>query len=100
MARNAPAFQLASERVIRALGVPVTVQRGTDAPLTVTALPEDGQSKVGQRGQIVGRQTLVEFIKSDFSPERGDMVTIDGTARKVEAIDSDDGIVVVVVLHG
>lgn len=100
MATNNPAFISASQRIMRALGVQVTVQAGINPPFAVTAVVEDGQAKVGQHGQIIGRLTTVQFFRTDYLPVRGDLITIDGVTRKVEAIDSDDGIIVVVVLHG
>ena len=100
MPTNNPAFVNASVRIIQRMGVDVSVQRGTDAPFTVRMLIEDGQNKVGQHGQIIGRLTTFNCLRADYLPVRGDLITVDGLTRKVEAIDTDDGIVVQAVLHG
>ncbi len=100
MATNNPAFANASARIHGALGVSVTVQRGAAAPITVTAIVEDGVAQLGHHGQVIGRMSKVVFLRSQWLPVRGDLVTIDGLTRKVEAIDTDDGLVVEAVLHG
>lgn len=86
--------------LMSALGTDATVQRGTDAAVPVRVVVHDGVARVGEYGQVVGRNTRVDFLRSSWQPQRGDLVTIDGVARKVETIDSDDGIVVQAVLHG
>jgi len=83
-----------------ALGVDAFVQRGTDAAVPVRVVVEDGVARVGEYGQVVGRNTCINFLRAQWLPVRGDLVTIDGNARKVDAMDIDDGIVVRVVLHG
>lgn len=83
-----------------ALGVDAFVQRGTAAAVPVRVVVEDGVARVGEYGQVVGRNTLVNFLRAQWAPVRGDLLTIDGATRKVESIDTDDGIVVRVVLHG
>lgn len=76
-----------------------TVVRGTDA-VALRCIVEDGVARIGQYGQVIGRVTRVSFIKSEWAPQRADVVTLDGVARKVEDIESDDGLVVTAVLHG
>jgi len=83
-----------------ALGVDAFVQRGTDAALPVRVVVEDGVARVGEYGQVIGRNTLVNFLRAQWVPVRGDAVTIDGVSRKVDSIDTDDGMVCRVVLHG
>lgn len=66
---------------------------------------DDGVAKVGQYGQVIGRVTKISFIKTEWDPVRGDVVTYPDRngvllARKIEAIDTDDGRVVEAVLHG
>lgn len=100
MATNNPAFVNSSARILAALGVSITMQRGTAAAVTVTAIVEDGVAQIGHQGQVIGRMTKVQFLRSQWAPARGDLVTIDGLTRKIEAIDTDDGMVVEVVLHG
>lgn len=84
------------------LAVPVTVQRGTAAlPVAARCIRDDVVASVGEYGQVIGRVTKVSFIKAEWDPKRGDVVTFaDNTAQTVEAIDSDDGFVVEAVLHG
>lgn len=82
------------------LAEPCNVQRGTDAPVTVRAIIDDGVARVGQYGNVIGRQTKVTFLRDEWQPQRGDFVIIDDTARKVETIDTDDGFIVEAVLHG
>lgn len=61
----------------------------------------DGVARVGEYGQVIGRSTHVDFLRSAFLPARADLVSLNGGAtRKVEALEADDGIVVQVVLHG
>lgn len=80
---------------------PCTVTRNGAGPIPSRCIVEDGTAQVGEYGQVSGRVTKLSFIKREWNPARGDVVTLeDGSARKVEAIDSDDGIVVEVVLHG
>lgn len=83
-----------------ALGVDAFVQRGTDDPAPVRVVVEDGVARVGEYGQVIGRTTHASFLRAQWVPVRGDLLTIAGAIRKVESIDTDDGIVVRVVLHG
>lgn len=100
MALGTDPFVDAHADLLSALGTDATVQRGNDAAVPVRVVVHDGVARVGEYGQVVGRQTLVDFLRSNWQPQRGDLVTIDGTTRKVESIDSDDGIVATAVLHG
>lgn len=79
---------------------PCTVVRGAADPVTARCVVEDGIESIGQYGQVVGNVTHVSFIKTEWDPQRGDVVTLDGNARNIESIDSDDGLVVKAVLHG
>jgi len=83
-----------------ALGIDAFVQRGTDAAVPVRVVVEDGVARVGDYGQVIGRNTLANFLRAQWVPARGDLLTIDGNTRKVESTDTDDGIVARVVLHG
>jgi len=40
------------------------------------------------------------MLKAEWQPKRGDTFTVRGGTSKAEEIASDDGIVVVVVMHG
>lgn len=83
------------------LAVPVTVQRGAALPVASRVVRNDGVAHVGEYGQVIGRVTRLSFIKAEWSPARGDVVTFaDNRAQTVEAIDTDDDIVVEVVMHG
>lgn len=94
------AFVDAHASLMDVLGTDATVQRGSDAAVPVRVVVHDGVARVGEYGQVVGRRTLVDFLRSQWTPQRGDVLTLDGLDRKVEAIDTDDGMVVTAVLHG
>lgn len=79
---------------------PCTITRGAAEPVTGRCIVEDGTAVIGEYGQVIGRVSRVSFIKAEWDPARGDIVNIDNLARKVESIDSDDGLVVTAVLHG
>lgn len=83
-----------------ALGVDVFIQRGTGAVLPVRVVVEDGVARVGEYGQVIGRDTFANFLRAQWIPARGDVLAIDVASRKVDSIDTGDGIVVRVVLHG
>lgn len=77
---------------------PCTVVRGTAPSVATRCVTEDGVQKLGEYGQVIATVRRVSFIKTEWLPVRGDMVTIDGDARMVECIESDDGLVVSAVL--
>lgn len=82
------------------LADPCTVKRGAAAPVDSRCIVAEGVQRIGQHGQVIGLVTKVSFLKAEWSPQRADVVTLDGVGRKVEAIDTDDGIVVEAVLNG
>lgn len=82
------------------LGTDAIVQRGASDPVPVRVVVHDGVARVGEYGQVIGRNTLVDFLRIEWSPRRGDKVTVDGSTRPVEDIESDDGVVVTAVLYG
>ena len=86
--------------LVAALGTDVTVQRGSNAAVTVRAVVRNEQQQAGQYSRFASRKTLVDFLRATWIPLKGDKVTVDGSTREVEAIDADDGIVTTVVLHG
>lgn len=96
----APDFDGMDAAIFDTLATDASIVRGTAAAVAVRVIVEDGMEKVGQYGQVIGRVTKVSFMKSAWAPARGDVLTLNGVARAVEAIDSDDGYVVGVVLHG
>lgn len=77
-----------------------TVQRGAAAATAVRMLPDDGIVEVGEYGRTVGTKRVRAFLKSEWDPQRGDVVTVRGSSAKVADILSDDGYLVKVVLHG
>lgn len=81
------------------LADPCTVTRGADPAVSTRCIVEDGVARLGEYNQVIGRSRMVSFIKSEWSPARGDVVTIDGSTQTVEAIEDDDGMVVKAVLH-
>ncbi|HXD35437.1 MAG TPA: hypothetical protein VN624_02210 [Rhodanobacter sp.] len=77
------------------------VTRGSVDSDPLQVVVHDGVARVGEYGQVVGRNTRVDFLRSAFQPVRGDLVSLNGgPLRKVDAIEVDDGFVVQVVLHG
>lgn len=76
------------------------ITRGAAAPVTTRVILEDGVEQIGEYGRVIGRATRASFIKSEWDPQRGDVISVDSTLRPVESIDNDDGLVVQVVLHG
>lgn len=93
-------FQCADAKLFDVFATPCSIARGIVPGFGGRCIVDDGVAKIGQYGQVIGRVTKVSFIKSEWDPARGDVVTIDGVARKVEALDTDDGRIVGVVLHG
>lgn len=93
-------FVDAHASLMDALGTDATLQRGSGPAVPVRVVVHDGVARVGDYGQVIGRKTLVDVLRSQWQPRRGDVLTIDGAARPVEAIEQDDGIVVTAVLHG
>lgn len=81
------------------LGCGVTVTRA-GVPTSVRAIVEDGVEQIGEYGRVIGRATRISFLKSEWEPVRGDLVTVDNSIRPIESLDTDDGIVVQAVLHG
>lgn len=93
------AFDPMQSALFDQLADPCTVTRGAAQPVASRCIVEDGVARLGEYGQVIGRVRMVSFIKSEWDPARGDVVTIDGTAQTVEAIEEDDGLVVKVVLN-
>lgn len=74
---------------------PCTVTRDGAGPIPMRCIVDDGVAQMGEYGQIIGRVTHVSFVKAEWCPKRGDVVTLaDGRSKSVEIIDSDDGLVV------
>ncbi len=98
-----PAGTIISEAcadVFDALGQDEFVQRGSDAAVPVRVILERGVKKYGEYGVVVAIVNVVAFLKSQWSPEVADVVTVDSVGKGVAAIEEDNGVVVKVVLHG
>lgn len=80
--------------------VAATVQRGAAEATPTRVVVQDGVAQLGQHGGVIGRVSKVSFIRTEYLPMRGDLLTLDGITRKIEAIDTDDGMIVEAVLHG
>jgi hypothetical protein len=81
-------------------GENATVQRGSDAPVAVRAFVERGVQVLGDYGQVIARVTKVTLRNSEWVPQRADVVSLNGSSRKVEAVELDDGYVTTAVLNG
>jgi hypothetical protein len=76
-----------------------TVVRGAAGPVTTRCIVDQGVAKLGDVGQVIGRVTRLSFIKAEWDPARGDVVTFDGLTQTIEAIENDDGIVVECIVN-
>lgn len=81
-------------------GEDASVQRGTDAAVPVRVAVVRGVQKLGEFGQVIDRVTTVSFRNSQWVPQPKDVLTYSSGTRKVASIESDDGFVTMVVLHG
>jgi hypothetical protein len=82
------------------MGDDATVQRGAGMVTSVRVVVARNQAKLGEYGQVVARVTTAMFRNSEWQPQQGDVLTLSDGARKVAAIDADDGYVTTAVLHG
>jgi hypothetical protein len=71
-----------------------TVTRGAADPVTTRCIVDDGVAVLGEYNQVIGRARRVSFIKTEWAPARGDVITLGDGIVKVERIESDDGQVV------
>lgn len=94
------AFEGMDDDLFAAFGDDVTVQRAAAAAVPVRVVLVRGVEKLGDYGQVVARVTTAMFRNREWQPQQGDVLTLTTGARKVDTIDSDDGFVTVVVLHG
>ncbi|MBB1061885.1 head-tail joining protein [Marilutibacter spongiae] len=95
-----PAFTDMDDSLFEVFGVDGTVQRGLDVAVPVRLIIDEGVARLGDHGQKIGQVTVASFKVPQWRPKVGDLVTIDGVARKVDDVDSDDGYVARVVLLG
>lgn len=95
-----PRFAAMDDVLFDEFGVDGTVQRGAAAPVAVRLIIDEGVVRLGEYGQVIGQVTVASFKVPQWRPLPGDVVTVDGLARKVDDLDSDDGYVAKAVLHG
>jgi hypothetical protein len=95
-----PIFADMDAELFAQFGEAATVQRGADAAVPVTVVLDRGVEKMGDYGQVVARVTTAMFRNVEWVPAQGDVLHLTAGDRKVESIDSDDGMVTTVVLHG
>ena len=69
--------------LVAALGTDVTVQRGSNAAVTVRAVVRNEQQQAGQYSRFASRKTLVDFLRATWIPLKGDKVTVDGSTREL-----------------
>ena len=96
----AAAIAAASRRAVTRASEPATLQRGVAAPVAVAVVLSEGVERIGDYGQVIGQRTHAAWMRAAFAPLAGDMLTVRGITRAVEAIVSDDGLVVEVALYG
>lgn len=95
-----PRFTDMDDTLFDEFGIDASVQRGTDPAVPVRVVIDEGVERVGEYGQIVGQVTIASFKVPQWRPQQGDVLTVDGVARPVQTLDSDDGYVARVMLHG
>lgn len=84
--------------LFEAFGEDATVVRGSDDAVPVRVVIERGVEVFGDYGQCIGRVTHTSFRNVEWTPRKGDQLTLASGTRKVEAISSDDGFVTKAVL--
>lgn len=93
-------FESMDDDLFAAFGEAATVQRGAAAPIDVSVVLTRGVEKFGDYGQVVARVTTAMFKNREWEPRQGDVLVLASGTRKIDTIDSDDGLVTVAVLHG
>ena len=94
------AFSTADAVVFDALGVVAQVQRRPNPSVSIRLVVRDGVERLGEFQQVIGRARPVLARNAEWVFRRGDLVTIEGQSRPVEAVVRDDGLVNEAVLHG
>jgi len=79
---------------------PGTIVRGDVVSDPLMMFVDDAVQDLGQYGRVVSNKRVIGMMKADWMPARGDVIRVRGRTSKVEEIVSDDGILVVVVMHG
>lgn len=91
-------FASMASAVLGILGVAATVQRGSGPVVPVRVGVRDELDQFADMGRSVSQVRHVEFDRAVWAPRRGDLVTISGVTRSIEAIAKDDGYTVEVIL--
>lgn len=100
MSAVSAAFEGMDDDLFAAFGEDATVQRGAAAAMPTRVVLTRGVEKLGEYGQVVARVTTAMFRNREWEPRQGDVLTSPAGVQKVGSIESDDGFVTVVVLHG
>lgn len=90
----------ADAALFEAFGEDATVQRGADAAVPVRVVLTRGVERFGDYGQVVGRVTVADLRNNEWVAKPGDVLHLASGDRDVASIESDDGSVNRVVLHG
>ena len=86
--------------LFEAVGEDATAQRGADPAVPVRVIVDRGVVRLGEYGEAVGRVDVVSFMRDQWIPKQGDVITIGASARKVDTLEADDGFVSKASLHG
>lgn len=85
-------------------GVPATVQRGAAEPVAVRVVVSYATPRYGEYGQVIGTSTTLDFLRAQWRPEQGDVVTwtdhLGTQTRTVASPLEDDGHVAKAVMRG
>jgi hypothetical protein len=97
---TADAFRAMDESIFEEFGEDGTVRRDFDDAQPVRVVIERNVAVLGEFGQLLGRVTKASFMRSQWQPREGDVLALSTGPRKIQSIESDDGYVAKVVLHG
>jgi hypothetical protein len=92
-------FEGMDDDLFVAFGDDASIQRGAAAAVPVRVVLTRGV-ELGDYGQVIARVTTAMFRNREWQPKQGDVLVVGAVTRKVDTIDSDDGLVTVAVLHG
>lgn len=93
-------FTAATRELLAVLGEQGTVVRGAADPVPLTFFVDDALQELGNYARVMSGKRAIGMMKADWQPARGDVITVRNETRKVDEIATDDGIIVVVVMHG
>ena len=86
--------------LLAVMGEQGSVVRGVDPAMPLMLFVDDAVQDVGQYGRVVGNKRVITMMRADWTPARGDTITVRDRTSKVDEILADDGIAVTVVMHG